>query len=100
MTPHRRGNRPRRSVDVFGMTSVKSFDLTGLNALVTGASSGLGLHFARLLARQGARVTLAARRLDLLEEASAAIEAEGCSAAIAHLDVVDEASIDALFSGG
>jgi NAD(P)-dependent dehydrogenase (short-subunit alcohol dehydrogenase family) len=44
-------------------------------------------------------VTVAARRLDLLEGAKATIEAEGGSAAVAHLDVVDEASIDALFSG-
>ena len=37
-------------------------DLSGKSALVTGASGGLGLHFAKLLARQGATVTLAARR--------------------------------------
>jgi len=42
-------------------------DLAGKSALVTGASSGLGAHFARLLADHGVQVTLAARRRDRLE---------------------------------
>ena len=44
------------------------FDLTGRIALVTGASSGLGRHFAKVLSGAGAKVVLAARRVDLLEE--------------------------------
>lgn len=41
-----------------------SFELAGRVALVTGASSGLGRHFARVLADAGAKVVAAARRLD------------------------------------
>ena len=40
------------------------FDLTGKTALITGASSGLGAHFARVLAAAGARVVVAARRAE------------------------------------
>ena len=43
------------------------FDLSARNALVTGASSGLGRHFAQVLAGAGARVALAARRREALE---------------------------------
>ena len=41
------------------------FDLTGRTAIVTGAFSGLGLHFAKVLAAQGARVAMLGRRVDL-----------------------------------
>jgi NADP-dependent 3-hydroxy acid dehydrogenase YdfG len=46
------------------MTS--QFDFSGRTALVTGASSGLGARFARVLAQAGARVVLASRRVDHL----------------------------------
>lgn len=65
------------------------FDLKGKTALVTGASSGLGRHFARTLARQGATVILAARRVDMLEDLAAEI---GGGASL-RLDVADPASI-------
>jgi NADP-dependent 3-hydroxy acid dehydrogenase YdfG len=45
-----------------------AISLTGKTALVTGASSGLGQHFARVLASTGAKVALAARRLDRLQQ--------------------------------
>lgn len=67
------------------------FDLTGKVALVTGASGGLGLHFARTLAEAGAKVALAARRKEQLEANVAAI---GGDAAIAvAMDVTDPDSV-------
>src|SRR5262249_10347636 len=52
-----------------------AFDLTGKAALVTGASSGLGRHFAVTLAKAGAKVAIAARRVDRLAELAREIEA-------------------------
>lgn len=65
-------------------------DIAGKVALVTGASSGLGIRFARVLAAHGARVAIAARRLDRLE----ALAGEIGGAAFA-LDVTDVAAIAA-----
>jgi NAD(P)-dependent dehydrogenase (short-subunit alcohol dehydrogenase family) len=59
------------------VTRLPSFDLTGEVALVTGASSGIGRHLAELLAAAGAKVGLAARRVDRLSEAAREIEAAG-----------------------
>jgi len=72
-----------------------SFDLTGRVALVTGASAGLGRHFAAVLARAGAAVALAARRRDELEAAVREIAASGGRAASVTLDVTDAASVHA-----
>ena len=63
-------------------------------ALVTGASSGLGRHFARLLAKHGARVAIGARRMDKLVSLAEEIRAEGGEALLVELDVTDEASVD------
>jgi hypothetical protein len=71
--------------------------LAGKRALVTGASGGLGLHFAGVLARAGAEVTLAARRLDKVAAAAEALRAGGFSADAAELDVTAPASVTALF---
>jgi len=62
-------------------------DLSGLTAFVTGASSGLGAHFARLLARSGAGVVLAARRVDALEAIVAELRQSGAQAQAVELDV-------------
>jgi NAD(P)-dependent dehydrogenase (short-subunit alcohol dehydrogenase family) len=70
-----------------------TFDLTGRTALVTGASSGLGRHMALVLARAGARVALAARRVDRLEQAAAECSAFGQKAVPLALDLLDHASI-------
>jgi len=67
----------------------------GKVALVTGASSGLGARFAKVLAMAGAQVVLAARRMDRLKELRAEIEAEGGAAHVIALDVTDYASIKA-----
>jgi NAD(P)-dependent dehydrogenase (short-subunit alcohol dehydrogenase family) len=72
-----------------------SFDLTGKTALVTGASSGLGARFARLLADNGAQVVLASRRTERLKELRAEIEAAGGDAHVVALDVTDNAAIEA-----
>jgi NAD(P)-dependent dehydrogenase (short-subunit alcohol dehydrogenase family) len=65
----------------------------GKVALVTGASSGLGKRFAKVLALAGAQVVLASRRADLLKELRAEIEAEGGAAHVVALDVTDYSSI-------
>lgn len=65
----------------------------GKIALVTGASSGLGARFAKILAQAGAQVVLAARRIDRLKELRAEIEADGGAAHVVALDVTDYASI-------
>jgi NAD(P)-dependent dehydrogenase (short-subunit alcohol dehydrogenase family) len=59
------------------VTALPSFDLANQVALVTGASSGIGRHLAELLATAGAKVVLAARRVDRLAEAAREIEATG-----------------------
>jgi len=74
-----------------------SISLHGKTALVTGASSGLGQHFARVLANAGAKVVLAARRLDRLQQVEAEIRAEGGQAFAVALDVTDRASITKAF---
>jgi len=70
------------------------FDLTGRHVLVTGASSGLGRHFAGTLARAGARLTLGARRAEALAETVAHVEAEGSQVHAVVMDVTDAASIE------
>lgn len=72
-----------------------SIDLSGRVAFVTGASSGLGAQFARTLARAGAAVVLASRRVEKLKELRAHIEGEGGSAHVLPLDVTNLDSIRA-----
>lgn len=74
-----------------------SIDLKGQTALVTGASSGLGLRFARVLAKAGAKVALAARRRDRLDEVAKQIRDEGGVAASFSLDVTDAAQLTGVF---
>lgn len=74
------------------------FRLDGRCALVTGASGSLGRHFAEVLARAGAAVVLAARRLDRLETIADEIGAAGGKAMAVALDVTDADSIGAAFA--
>ena len=68
-------------------------NFNGKVALVTGASSGLGARFAKVLAEAGAQVVLAARRVERLKELRAEIESNGGAAHLVVLDVTDHASI-------
>ena len=70
-----------------------NIDLSGRVALVTGASSGLGEQFAKTLARAGAGVVLAGRRLERLKTLRAEIEGDGGDAHVVSLDVTDCDSI-------
>ena len=71
----------------------KGFDLDGQVAFVTGASSGLGAHFAKTLAAAGAKVLIAARRVDRLAALAEEIEAAGGRALSVELDVTDAESV-------
>jgi len=73
--------------------SPQIFDLDGKAALVTGASSGLGRHAARVLAAAGAKVAIAARRVDALVELEKQIEAQDGRALPLPLDVTDAGSV-------
>ena len=71
--------------------------LKGQVAIVTGASGGLGAHFARVLAREGAAVALTARRLDKVEAIAAELNAAGGKAMALRLDVADAHAIAPAF---
>lgn len=70
-----------------------SNDLSGQNALVTGATSGLGRRFAQVLADAGAHVVITGRRVERLDELAAEITAAGGHATPYALDMTDAASI-------
>lgn len=69
--------------------------LEGKTALVTGASSGLGWRFAQVMAQAGARVALAARSTDKLEQLKQEIEQAGGKACAVKMDVTDVAGVRA-----
>lgn len=69
------------------------FDVKGKNAIVTGASSGLGRQFALCLAEQGANVMIVARRAAKLEEVKKEAEAYGVRCLAVPCDVTDTAQI-------
>jgi NAD(P)-dependent dehydrogenase (short-subunit alcohol dehydrogenase family) len=72
------------------------FRLDGKVAVVTGASAGLGVGFAETLAAAGARVVLAARRAERLDELAARLERAGAEALAVPCDVAQEADVDRL----
>jgi len=75
----------------------RSLRLDGKRALVTGASSGFGAHFAQLLASAGAEVVLAARRTDKLQSLADSLRAQGAKVSAVALDVSSEDSVHACF---
>jgi NAD(P)-dependent dehydrogenase (short-subunit alcohol dehydrogenase family) len=73
-----------------------SFSVEGRTAIVTGASSGLGAHFAGVLAGAGARVVLAARREEQMNLVAKDIETKGGTALVVSCDVADPASVESM----
>ncbi len=72
------------------------FGLSGRVAVVTGASSGLGVGFARALSTAGANLVLAARRVDRLESLASELSESGVEVLPVACDVTDASQVDAL----
>ncbi|HMN85748.1 MAG TPA: SDR family oxidoreductase [Bauldia sp.] len=83
--------------DRAAMTAAAVFDVAGAVALVTGASSGLGERFARVLAANGARVALAGRRREALDRLAGEIAASGGTATVVPFDIRDRDRIPGVF---
>jgi 3-oxoacyl-[acyl-carrier protein] reductase len=79
------------------MSATRLFDMTGRVALVTGASSGLGVRFAQVLAEAGASVALVARRADRLSAVKGEIEQAGGRAFAIAADVTDRDAMNRAF---
>jgi NAD(P)-dependent dehydrogenase (short-subunit alcohol dehydrogenase family) len=73
------------------------FGLSGKVVLITGASSGIGLHIAKVYAQAGAKVVLAARRQDRIDKAVTELRLQGHRALGVYLDVTESGSIAAAF---
>ena len=69
------------------------FDLSAATVLITGGGAGLGKQFTKTLAQAGAKVIIAARRVDKLQKTVAEISAAGGSASCVPMDVCASASI-------
>lgn len=74
------------------------FSLANRTALITGASSGLGRHFASVLSKAGADVVVAARRMDRLESLAEEISKSGGHALPVEMDVTSDASVSGAFA--
>ena len=77
---------------------IRLFSLDGKTALVTGASSGLGVAFARGLARAGANVVVTARRQEMIDQTAAMVRSYGPRASAWTADITNEEQIEALFA--
>ncbi|MBK7328532.1 MAG: SDR family NAD(P)-dependent oxidoreductase [Dehalococcoidia bacterium] len=76
---------------------VELFSLKDKVALVTGASSGLGVAFTRGLARAGANVVVTARRQELIDQTADMVRSYGGRALALSADITDEAQIEGVF---
>ncbi|WP_160109851.1 SDR family NAD(P)-dependent oxidoreductase [Pseudomonas izuensis] len=79
------------------MDVLNSFSLAGKTVLVTGASSGIGAHLARVASHAGARVVLGARRVERLQQLAEDIRQTGGEALAVALDVTDRSSVETAF---
>ena len=77
------------------MTSI--FNLSGKSALITGASSGIGSHFAGTLTQAGANVALASRRTERLKKRAKELKNPHTEISWVQLDVTNRGSVDAAF---
>ncbi len=78
------------------MTTTDVFAVDGRTAVITGASSGLGVVFARALAERGANVVLAARRADRIRRLAGEIAEDGGAALAVPCDVTDPDGVEGL----
>jgi NAD(P)-dependent dehydrogenase (short-subunit alcohol dehydrogenase family) len=79
---------------------VEDLDLSGKRAVVTGGASGIGAETVRALAQAGAAVTIAARKVDVAEEAAAEVRGStGNDVAVAQLELTDRDSVDRFVAG-
>ena len=76
----------------------KLFNLEGRTALVTGGSSGLGVAFARGLARAGANVVVTARRQPMIDQTAEMLRGYGVRASAFAADITDDAQFEAVFA--
>lgn len=79
------------------MNATTMFSMNGKRALITGGGTGLGRQFASTLAAAGAKVVLAARRTEPLQQTAEEIRAAGGEAHCVSVDVADPASVAAAF---
>lgn len=79
------------------MSLTEIFSLTKRTAFITGASSGLGLHLASVLANAGASVALAARRVESIKDVSSSLNGKGHKTCAVFLDVNQRETIPAAF---
>ncbi|KAL2060625.1 hypothetical protein VTL71DRAFT_9266 [Oculimacula yallundae] len=80
----------------FGAKLIKKGAFTGLVAVITGASSGIGAATATALAREGAHVVLAARRTDALESLKSKISTHGGKVLVHQTDVTNKEQVESL----
>jgi NAD(P)-dependent dehydrogenase (short-subunit alcohol dehydrogenase family) len=91
-------SRPGKPTDhSFGIQGHSMTSLAGRTCLITGASSGLGAHFARVAAQAGAQVVVAARRADRVESLAESMRTAGDQALAVPMDVSDERSVIAAY---